>query len=92
MLFNLDNDIDHYEMAVQDWDHTHNVLRQDYDLNYMMGWDGDFNEMTYIPPDSLAANMRHGDGPDGGGERDTSTTAICGGVYQDALRLGHLTN
>eukprot|EP01050_Picozoa_sp_SAG11_P008181 SAG11_NODE_708_length_7648_cov_3.486687_1_plen_343_part_00 len=27
-----------YEMATEDWDHTHNVLRQDYDLNYTIGW------------------------------------------------------
>ena len=33
-------------------------------------WDGDFNEHTYIPPDTLVANMRHGEGPDGGGGRD----------------------
>eukprot|EP01050_Picozoa_sp_SAG11_P029850 SAG11_NODE_8573_length_999_cov_2.696667_1_plen_34_part_10 len=32
-----------------DWDHTHSVLRDDYDLNYTIGWDGDFNEITYIP-------------------------------------------
>ena len=48
----------------------HGVLRQDYDLNYTIGWDGDFNEITYIPPDTLAANMRHGEGPDCGGGRD----------------------
>ena len=54
-----------------DWDHTHDVLlRKDYDLNYTIGWDGDFNELTYIPPDTLVANMRHGEGPDCGGERD----------------------
>eukprot|EP01050_Picozoa_sp_SAG11_P055301 SAG11_NODE_33709_length_275_cov_10.272727_1_plen_54_part_01 len=33
-------------------------------------WDGDFNEITYIPPDTLVANMRHGEGPDCGGGRD----------------------
>ena len=66
----FDNDIDHYEMAIHDWDHTHEVLRQDYDLDYTTGWDGDFNEHTYVPPDTLVADMRHGEGPDGGGGRD----------------------
>eukprot|EP01050_Picozoa_sp_SAG11_P044398 SAG11_NODE_21564_length_422_cov_39.027864_2_plen_28_part_01 len=28
-------------------------------MNYTIGWDGDFNEITYIPPDTLVANMRH---------------------------------
>ena len=46
------------------------MLRDDYDLNYTIGWDGDFNEITYIPPDTLVANMRHGEGPDCGGGRD----------------------
>ena len=50
LLYLFDNDIDHYEMAIHDWDHTHEVLRQDYDLDYTTGWDGDFNEHTYIPP------------------------------------------
>ena len=70
LLYLFDNDIDHYEMAIHDWDHTHEVLRQDYDLDYTTGWDADFNEHTYIPPDTLVANMRHGEGPDGGGGRD----------------------
>ena len=70
LLYLFDNDIDHYEMTIRDWDHTHSVLRDDYDLNYTIGWDGDFNEITYIPPDTLAANMRHGEGPDCGGGRD----------------------
>ena len=70
LLYLFDNDIDHYEMAIHDWDHTHEVLRQDYDLDYTTGWDGDFNEHTYIPPDTLVADMRHGEGPDGGGGRD----------------------
>ena len=52
------------------WDHTHEVLRQDYDLDYTTGWDGDFNEHTYVPPDTLVADMRHGERPDGGGGRD----------------------
>ena len=42
LLYLFDNDIDHYEMAIHDWDHTHEVLRQDYDLDYTTGWDGDF--------------------------------------------------
>ena len=42
----------------------------DYDLDYTTGWDGDFNEHTYIPPDTLVADMRHGERPDGGGGRD----------------------
>jgi len=70
LLYLFDNDIDHYEMAIHDWDHTHEVLRQDYDLDYTTGWDGDFNEHTYVPPDTLVADMRHGEGPDGGGGRD----------------------
>eukprot|EP01050_Picozoa_sp_SAG11_P007126 SAG11_NODE_583_length_8352_cov_3.465649_3_plen_73_part_00 len=70
MLYLFDNDIDHYEMAIQDWDHAHGVLRQDYDLNYTIGWDGDFNEAAYIPPDTLVAGMHHGEGPDCGGGRD----------------------
>ena len=70
LLYLFDNDIDHYEMAIHDWDHTHEVLRQDYDLDYTTGWDGDFNEHTYVPPDTLVADMRHGERPDGGGGRD----------------------
>ena len=60
LLYLFDNDIDHYEMAIHDWDHTvtHEVLRQDYDLDYTTGWDGDLNEHTYVPPDTLVANMR----------------------------------
>ena len=67
-----DEQVQHWQrlVAIHDWDHTHEVLRQDYDLDYTTGWDGDFNEHTYIPPDTLVADMRHGEGPDGGGGRD----------------------
>ena len=37
LLYLFDNDIDHYEMTIQDWDHAHGVLRQDYDLDYTIG-------------------------------------------------------
>eukprot|EP01050_Picozoa_sp_SAG11_P038772 SAG11_NODE_15986_length_560_cov_1.329718_2_plen_53_part_00 len=44
MLFLFDNDIN----AIVDWDHTHIVFYQDYDLNYTIGWNDDFDHMTRL--------------------------------------------
>eukprot|EP01050_Picozoa_sp_SAG11_P016733 SAG11_NODE_2321_length_3524_cov_3.939270_2_plen_99_part_00 len=35
-----------YEEAINDWDHTQRVVKQDYDLDMIEGWDGDYGEIT----------------------------------------------
>eukprot|EP01050_Picozoa_sp_SAG11_P006038 SAG11_NODE_452_length_9380_cov_10.655533_9_plen_36_part_01 len=32
--------------AINDWDHTQRVMKQDYDLDIIEGWSGDYGEIT----------------------------------------------
>eukprot|EP01050_Picozoa_sp_SAG11_P003472 SAG11_NODE_196_length_12778_cov_6.887767_12_plen_173_part_00 len=72
------------------------TTRLRFGLHYRMG--RRLQRAHLHPTRTLVANMRHGEEPDCGGGRDNdcgqatraSTTAICGGVYHDALRPDHL--
>ena len=48
-------DYELYEEAINDWDHTQRVMKQDYDLDMIEGWDGDYGEITYLTKTSMRA-------------------------------------
>ena len=46
-------------------------MKQDYDLDIIEGWSGDYNEVTYINIDGNSYDPRHDEGPDDGGAAST---------------------
>ena len=44
----MSEDVGDYEAALNDWDHVHDVLLQDYDTHVTCGWGGDYGNLTYI--------------------------------------------
>ena len=46
-------------------------MKQDYDLDMIEGWSGDYGEITYINIDGNSYAPRHDEGPDGGGAAST---------------------
>ena len=55
LLLLHDFDYELYEEAINDWDHTQRVMKQDYDLDMIEGWDGDYGEITYLTKTSMRA-------------------------------------
>ena len=49
----------------------HSYGTQDYDLDMIEGWSGDYGEITYINIDGNSNAPRHDEGPDGGGAAST---------------------
>eukprot|EP01050_Picozoa_sp_SAG11_P014687 SAG11_NODE_1836_length_4187_cov_69.990460_3_plen_104_part_00 len=80
-----DFDYELYEEAINDWDHTQRVMKQDYDLDIIEGWSGDYGEITYINIDDNSGAPRHDDGPDGGGAASTIEDARCGASPQPSV-------
>ena len=48
LFFLMSEDVGDYEAALNDWDHVHDVLLQDYDTHVTCGWGGDYGNLTYI--------------------------------------------
>ena len=85
LLLLHDFDYELYEEAINDWDHTQRVMKQDYDLDIIEGWSGDYGEITYINIDGNSGAPRHDDGPDGGGAASTIEDARCGASPQPSV-------
>ena len=71
LLLLHDFDYELYEEAINDWDHAQRVMKQDYDLDMIEGWNGGYGEITYINIDGNSNAPRHDKGPDGGGAAST---------------------
>ena len=48
LFFLMSEDVGDYEEALNDWNHVHDVLLQDYGTHVICGWGGDYGNLTYI--------------------------------------------